>query len=152
MTLTRRLTKGSQLTAAEHDGNVDEIESRLPTNNAQPTGTFYPQGVLREKVAVVNSGSAYTVDPAANGAVVSLTLTANCTLTFPTNANGLSFTLRVKQDATGGRTLTLPSSVRWAGSVTPTPTTTAGRTDVYMFEGDGTYWLGYDGGRNWTLS
>lgn len=109
------------------------------------TATF--QGI-RETVTAASTGTAYTVaDTAAS--ILDLTLTGNCVLTFPTPAAGGQFTLLLKQDATGSRTVTWPSTVRWAGAA-PTLTATAGRTDVVAFLSDGTYWLGFVGGLNFT--
>jgi hypothetical protein len=51
---------------------------------------------------------------------------------------GKTFELRVKQDATGGRTYTMFQSpfnnVLWADGITPTPTPTANKVDKYGFE------------------
>lgn len=110
------------------------------------TATF--QGV-KETLTTANTGTAYTVANTA-ASILDLTLTGNCVLTFPTPAAGGQFTLLLKQDATGSRTVTWPSTVRWAGGTAPTLTATAGRTDVVTFLSDGTYWLGFVGGLNIT--
>ena len=110
------------------------------------TATF--QGV-RETVTAANTGTAYTVANTA-ASILDLTLTGNCVLTYPAPSGGGQFTLLLKQDATGSRTVTWPSTVRWAGGTAPTLTTTAGRTDVVAFLSDGTYWLGFVGGLNFT--
>ena len=90
-----------------------------------------------------NSGASFTIDWN-NGQAQDLTLTANCTLTFtaPTGLNFARLSLRLIQDATGSRTVTFPSSVRWAGGTAPTLTTTANGVDIITFEWDGT---NYDG-------
>ena len=98
---------------------------------------------------VANTGTAYTVANTA-ASILDLTLTGNCVLTYPTPAGGGQFTLLLKQDATGSRTVTWPSTVRWAGGTAPTITATVGRTDVVAFLSDGTYWLGFVGGLNFT--
>lgn len=97
-------------------------------------------GFVRETPVVANTGTSYTVN-LSNGTLFDLTLTGNCTFTFPTATAGRQFTLMLKQDGTGGRTVTLPSSVRWSSDGAPTISTTAGRTDVLTFFADGTYWL-----------
>ncbi len=110
------------------------------------TGTATFQGV-RETFITANTGTAYTVANTA-GSILNLTLTGNCTFTFPAAASGGQFTLLLAQDATGARTVTWPTSVRWPGGTAPTITATAARTDVISFISDGTYWLGFVGGQN----
>lgn len=110
------------------------------------TGTATFQGV-RETFITANTGTAYTVANTA-GSILNLTLTGNCVFTYPTPASGGQFTLMLAQDATGGRTVTWPTSVRWPGGTAPTITGTAARTDVVSFISDGTYWLGFVGGQN----
>lgn len=108
------------------------------------------QGV-RETALTANSGTAYNVAITANSILV-LTLTGNCVLTFPAASAGGQFTLILVQDATGSRTVTWPANVRWAGGTAPTITSTASKTDVIAFLADGTYWLGFVGGLNYTRS
>lgn len=97
----------------------------------------------------VNSGSALTVS-LTNGTVYIVTLTANCTLTFPTAATaGKSFMLVIKQDATGSRTITWPSSVKWPGNTAPTITATASKADKFVFTAEGSFWLGSVAGQNY---
>ena len=67
------------------------------------------------------------------GNTQSVTLGGNRTLTFSHGQKGGKYTLVLKQDATGSRTVTWPSSVHWAGVIGPTLTTTAGKTDYINF-------------------
>lgn len=106
------------------------------------------QGV-RETMVTANTGTAYTIN-IASGTIFDLTLTGNCVYTFPTATSGNQFTILQRQDATGSRTVAWPASVRWAGGTAPTITATASRTDVISFVADGTYWLGFVGGLNYT--
>lgn len=66
-----------------------------------------------------------------------------------TNANvGQRFAVRIKQDATGGRTWTWWSGIHWPGDVEPTQATTANRWDWFGFicTGTGEYGAGeFDG-------
>jgi hypothetical protein len=112
------------------------------------TGTATFQGV-RETFVTANTGTAYTVANTA-GSILNLTLTANCVFTLPTPASGGQFTMLLAQDATGARTATWPTTTRWPGGTAPTITGTASRTDVISFVSDGTYWLGFVGGQNFT--
>lgn len=112
------------------------------------TGTATFQGV-RETRSTASTGTAYTVANTASS-IIDLTMTGNCTFTFPAPAAGGQFTLFLLQDGTGSRTAVWPATVRWAGGTAPTLTTTAARTDVITFVSDGTYWLGFVGGLNFT--
>lgn len=70
-------------------------------------------------------------------------LGGNPTLTITTNSSqvGRRITVIVVQDATGSRTVTWPANVKFAGSVAPTLTTTANKTDTFTFVYDGTNWI-----------
>lgn len=125
-----------------------QVSLRAPIAAPSFTATATFQGV-KETLTTANTGTAYTVANTA-ASILNLTLTGNCVLTFPTPDAGGQFTLLLKQDATGSRTVTWPGTVRWAGGTAPTLTATAGRTDVVTFLSDGTYWLGFVGGLNFT--
>lgn len=94
---------------------------------------------------IAASGSALTVNYA-NGAVQDITLTANCTITLssPPSGSSQSLTLFLRQDATGGRTVTWPASVHWIGGVAPVLHSGASTYDVItLFTLDGgTTWYG----------
>jgi len=102
---------------------------------------------ITETPVVANTGTAYTVT---ERTMHDLTLTGNVTFTFPALASGKQFTLWLKPDGTGSRTITWPSTVRWGGGTAPTITSTAAKTDLIGFICDGTYWLGFVGGQNFT--
>lgn len=80
-----------------------------------------------------------------------VTLTANCTITLPAIVAGASFTVWLRQDATGGRTVTWVggsgAAVRWPGAAAPTLTATANGIDVISFAAVRTgSWYGFVGG------
>jgi hypothetical protein len=92
-----------------------------------------------------NTGAAYEIDlEAAN--VFELTLTDDCTFTFsnpPASGTAGSFMAVLKQDGTGSRTATWPSSVYWPDGSAPTLTTTATTgVDIFAF-------MTVDGGTTW---
>jgi hypothetical protein len=104
-----------------------------------------------EKSTTANTSTAYTID-LTNGTLQILTLTGNCTYTFPTPVAGKSFILVQKQDATGGRTVTWPASVDWPSATAPTLTSTALKADKFVFTAiDGSNWLGSVAGQNYTV-
>jgi hypothetical protein len=119
------------------------------TNKTIEAGTF-TNGYTEETVTA-NTSTAYTID-LANGSVQILTLTGNCTYTFPTPVAGKSFILVQKQDGTGSRTVTWPASVDWPSATAPTLTATASKADKFVFTAiDGSNWLGSVAGLNYTV-
>ena len=127
-------------------GDVTLTGTETLTNKTIEAGTF-TNGYTEETVTA-NTSTAYTVD-LANGSVQILTLTGNCTFTFPTATAGKGFTMLLKQDGTGSRTVTWPSSVKWPASTAPTITSTASKGDKFVFVGDGTYWWASSAGQNY---
>lgn len=129
-------------------GVVGTTATQTLTNKTVEAGVF--TNGYTEEVATANTSTAYTID-LAGGSVQILTLTGNCTFTFPTATTGRSFTLLLRQDGTGGRTVTWPAAVRWPGGTAPTITNTASRQDKYIFTADGTNWYGSNAGQNYTV-
>ena len=70
----------------------------------------------------------------------------------PASGRAGAATLILRQDATGGRTLTWPSSVLWPGGVPPTVTAAANAIDVYAIvtRDEGTTWFGFPGGQDFS--
>ncbi len=66
-----------------------------------------------------------------DGSFANVTLGGNRTLAITNPATPKAAIIRVKQDGTGARSLTWPATVKWPGGVTPTLTTTVGRSDVF---------------------
>ena len=100
------------------------------------TETVYAQG---------NTGITTTLN-LVNGNVFTATLTGNCTFTFTTGvtSGAASFTLILANDATAGRSITWPVSVKWPNNTIPVRTTTANATDIWSFftPNNGTTWYG----------
>lgn len=72
-----------------------------------------------------------------------VTLAGNRTLDNPTNMkSGAYYTLVVKQDATGTRTLAYGSAYKWFGGVTPVLSAAANAVDIIFFYSDGTNMYG----------
>ena len=125
------------------------------THRVRRTDSSGNEAALAEIVEAVNtvatSGTAQTIpDPTAQ-TINRITLTGNCTFTFPTAAAGKSFTLVLVQDGTGSRTVTWPGTVKWPAATAPTLTTAASKVDVFAFLcADGTNWLGFVSGQNYS--
>lgn len=100
---------------------------------------------------VSDSGSTETLD-LETGNIHDVTLTANCTFTFTGAVAGVgcAFTLILRQDGTGSRTVTWPASVDWDSGAAPTLSTGAGEVDVIVLltVDGGTTWLGFVSGQD----
>ena len=101
--------------------------------------------VYSEKlIDVGNLGGSYTYN-LANGNWFKATLDQSCAFTFDyTNAPSqvYSFVIQLKNGSGGPFSVTWPASIEWSAGVTPTRTTTDGRTDIWSF-------ITSDGGTNW---
>ena len=98
--------------------------------------------------------SAATIDlDLVTGNSFDVTMDQATTLTFsnpsPTG-NACSFTLFLRQNGTGGWTVTLPASVKWEGAATPTFSTGINEYDIILFLtiDAGTTWHAFLGGLN----
>lgn len=116
----------------------------LPTTPNAATN----KGGLKEIISTIAaSGAAQTIN-LANGNVHDITLTANCTFTFSgsTASRACSFNLILRQDGTGGRTVTWPASVSWLPGVAPTINAGANAvTNIFFMTVDnGTTWFGFN--------
>ena len=153
-TVTRLINNPAGLLYPTADGTVGQVVTTNGSATLAFTNTltgFIVSGVTvndgyTEETVTANTSTSYTIS-LANGTLQILTLTGNCTFTFPTATAGQSFTLFLKQDATGSRTATWPASVKWPSSTAPTITATASKGDKYVFTADGTYWWGSNAGK-----
>lgn len=101
---------------------------------------------------VASSGTTETLDYT-TGNVHDVTLTDNCTFTFsnpPASGRAGGFTLILRQDGTGSRTVTWPASVQWDNAADPVLSTGANDIDIFSFitVDGGTTWFGFTAGQN----
>lgn len=78
-----------------------------------------------------------------------VTLGGNRTFAVSNVSIGQYFAIDIIQDATGSRTVTWFSTIKWAGGTAPTLTTTGGKKDKVVFycEATGVY-QGFVAGKN----
>jgi hypothetical protein len=62
----------------------------------------------------------------------------NITIAISNEVNGMKFLISILQDATGSRTVTWFTTIRWADGSAPTLTTTASKRDIFGFIVTGT--------------
>lgn len=92
---------------------------------------------------VTASGATQTIPDPTTGVLNTITLSANCTFTFPAATTGSKIYVKLTQDATGSRLCTWPAAVKWAAATAPTLSTAAGKIDYLRFTCvDGTTWVG----------
>ncbi len=117
-----------------------------------PTGTdtYTVQAAPTGDSTLVNAtaGATPAIDMAKYN-VHDLTLTANCTPTFSGAVSGKSYSVQLilRQDATGGRTLTLPTTI-WSGGTDFVVSSAANAISVVTLQtlNGGTSYIGYIGG------
>lgn len=106
---------------------------------------------ITKPVMDATNPSAQTYSPSAAGtATLDLSLAnehritmpaGNITIALTGDTNAQKFIVSILQDATGSRTVTWFSTIRWTSGTTPTLTTTASKRDTFGFirTGSGTY-------------
>ena len=87
----------------------------------------------------INSTTTTTLD-LSTGNLLELVLTGPTTLAFSNPKIG-TYIIKVKQDGTGGRTLTFPS-MKWSDAAVPSITTAANAIDLITLIYDGTHYYG----------
>jgi hypothetical protein len=123
---------------------------------ASPREKLDVEGTLRTKIV---REAVHTLSISANIVTVDLSIAQNFLLSATANVNSFtitnppsevsSFTIKITQDATGGRIIDIDDfggfaiPVYWpGGGIVPSITSTAGRSDIYTFKT-------FDGGANW---
>lgn len=109
-----------------------KVGNAITIASSQVKATFYDAG---------NSSTAITINWN-NGINQKVTMTGNCTFTFSNPVSGTDYSLYLVQDGTGGRSTTLPATVRWTNNASaPTLDTTAARTTRICFFYDGSKYI-----------
>ena len=103
-----------------------------------------PHGGGKETVSTVAAAGATETLNLATANLFDVTLDESVEFAFSgaTNGTACAFTLIIRQDGSGGNSITWPSSVDWAGGTAPTISTTASDKSVLTF-------LTVDGGTSW---
>lgn len=97
---------------------------------------FVNDPVVYTEIDNGNSSSAATITWA-DSPYQTITLTAECDITFTPPSEPVELIFRIVQDSTGGRTINWPSDVKFPGGTKPVLTTAANAEDIIKFYYDG---------------
>jgi hypothetical protein len=144
-TITIASTGGSAYTAENARDDIGTalvggVRTSIVVNDAGDTITVNNTG---PRVVALTDGA--TITPNADTTDIGkVTIAGNRTIANPTGTltGGQRLILRIKQDATGSRTITWGSNFRFTGGTAPTLTTTASKTDYlgFIYNSDDTKW------------
>jgi len=128
--------------------NIDNVNSIISTYDGYnlvvtaQAQNFTKQQYFGATALTTDSANAYewNLDDAQVGTI---TLSANSNLNVPSNQQaGGTYILIVKQNGTGGYTLTMDGIYKFPGGLTPAVSTDPNAIDVFTFVSDGTNMLG----------
>ena len=128
------------------------ITNLTASGNITASGTI--KGTYNEGYTAITSSSGAATLDLSTGNYFSHTLSENTTYTFsnpPSSGTAFTFTVELKQDASGSTyTTTWPTSVDWAGGTEPTDSTGANDVDILVFTTDnaGIIYYGFQAGAN----
>ncbi len=117
--LIYRLIKGTPLTLQEGDTNLQKVEDAVDALGGSPTAT---------------SVSTNQTPDFAVATQFEYEVSGDITINNPTNRTlGMNGVIILKQDSTGGRTITLGDAFKFEGGTAPTFSTTADAIDIIPF-------------------
>ena len=128
---TRHFLGAASVIGGDYDDAIDGVKLLIKGNTQIDGQVYAPYNTLTD-------GATITPDfNDSNNMIV--TLAGNRAMANPSNLkDGASYTVIVKQDATGGRTLSFGTAFKWAGGTAPTLSTGANAVDILTFISDGT--------------
>jgi hypothetical protein len=105
-------------------------------------------GLQTENVKTVTaSGASQTIPAPTLFTITDITLTEACNITLPAATSGQSFTLILRQNAVGSKTVTWTGNVKWPLGTPPILTVSPLGVDALIFlSTDGSNWLGFVAG------
>lgn len=144
---------GSSALSGATDVALNSVANNQQLQYNTSTSKWTNGPVATRLVEVINtvgaSGASLTIPDVSTATIHNVTLSANCTLTFPTATAGKSFTIRVTYPATA-YSITWPGSVDWPNGIAPTLTQASGKKDIFSFvcftDGE---WTGFVAGLNY---
>lgn len=130
------------------DADLTAIAALSTTPFGRSLLTLANAGALLAAGLVVNTVAAAGTTETLDGDdynIHDITLDESVTFTFTTGATVAQFTLILRQDGSGGNSVTWPASVKWHSLTAPTILTTASAVHVLEFltVNSGTTWRGF---------
>jgi hypothetical protein len=116
----------------------------VAVGSTTPLSPFDVAGAIYSRLKALSDSSSVSVDWSAGNTQAITLNTSNTTMTFSNAQAGGDYKLLLTQDGTGGRVITWPLGVIWAGGTAPTLSTGGLGKDMVRFTYDGTnYWGEY---------
>lgn len=132
---------GTHPDASTTSKGMVELATQAEVDLGDDTSRAVVPSTLQEKLystQTLTDEATITWDTAL-GAFAQVTLSDNRTLANPTNLiNGASYILLIKQDGTGGKTLTFGDAYKFPDGTDPTLSTDPNAVDIIAFLSDGT--------------
>jgi hypothetical protein len=144
---------GSSSLSSASDVSLNTVTNSQQLQYNTSTAKWTNGPVATRLVEIVNtvsaSGTAYTIPDVTTATVHDITLSGNCTFTFPTASAGKSFTIRITYPATS-YSITWPTSVDWPNDTAPALTQAQGKKDLFSFVCiTNNSWVGFVAGLNY---
>jgi hypothetical protein len=114
------------------DGVFTDFSNQTFANTSLASIANVHYGASKGTLTSDSDAATVTFDMNASN-VHTVTLGGNRTLAVSNVAVGQAFTIRLVQDATGSRTVTWFSTIKWPDGTAPTLTTTANKVDTFGF-------------------
>jgi len=125
--------EGVNLITASSTDTLTNKTLTAPTIAASTmSGSHQVTGRTYSDLDTLTDGATITIDWS-TGNTFTVTLGGSRTIAFSNDVDGQLIKVRFLQDATGGRTLTWPAGLKWAGGSAPTLTATASKADWIGF-------------------
>lgn len=135
-----KLTSGVLSVVTAPTGDLVGLSDSQTLTNKTLTTPILTKPTINGSVPAVTAdtdGATITFDLSASN-IHGVTLGGNRTLALSNVSTGQVFILELTQDATGTRTVTWFTTIKWAGGAAPTLTTTANKRDTFGFRCTGT--------------
>lgn len=110
-----------------------KIESSKVNTNFSNVKTMLDQHEADKTLETVTAESNTFTCDLSTSKIFQMTLGATNTIALSNAEVGKAFMINLIQDATGSRTVTWFSGIKWPYNVTPVLTTTANKTDSFIF-------------------
>lgn len=130
-----QIASDAAISASKISGTAATLTGSETLTNKTLTNPVLTKPTVNGSVAAYTSdsdGATVTFDMTSSN-VHTVTLAGNRTLAVSNVSVGQPFIIRLVQDATGSRTVTWFSTIKWPGGSAPTLTTTASRVDTFGF-------------------